>query len=304
MTVITGHLPASSQADVVRYRPLLLVLAAGKAASSLTSLGFYLFDDDVFAYLLNFLVDGFLVGVSLLLWSLAGRVGEPAAPVLKARAGARRRRETRPARVRRGDGARAVGALPRRRGPDAGGPATVDVVAALEPLPRARCRGARVARMRLGAAGLRAGCRFPGASRRAEPRGAPGLPGAIEARARRLRRDLPLLLKVLAGLGYGNDPRVRAAVGYESRCARRGTRRIRPLRRPAGAARRPRAGRRRARTATSRSSARAPAARSPRRCSPRPGSRSSCSRPGPTSTATATPRSRWRRSRRSTATAA
>ena len=55
------------------------MLAAGKAASSLTALGFYLFDDDVFAYLLNFLVDGFLVGVALLLWSLAGRVGDPAA---------------------------------------------------------------------------------------------------------------------------------------------------------------------------------------------------------------------------------
>ena len=66
--------------DVVRYRPLLLVLAAGKAASSLSTLAFFVFDEDVFAYLLNFLVDGFLVGVALLLWSLAGRVGEPAAP--------------------------------------------------------------------------------------------------------------------------------------------------------------------------------------------------------------------------------
>ena len=66
--------------DVVRYRPLLLVLAAGKAASSLSTLSFFIFDEDVFAYLLNFLVDGFLVGVALLLWSLAGRIGEPAAP--------------------------------------------------------------------------------------------------------------------------------------------------------------------------------------------------------------------------------
>jgi hypothetical protein len=79
MVVITG-ICLVVQADVVRYRPLLLVLAAGKAASSLAALGFYLFDDDVFAYLLNFLVDGFLVFVSLLLWSLAGRVGAPAAP--------------------------------------------------------------------------------------------------------------------------------------------------------------------------------------------------------------------------------
>ena len=79
MVVITG-ICLVVQADVVRYRPLLLVLAAGKAASSLAALGAYLFDDDVFAYLLNFLVDGFLVGVALLLWWLAGRVGEPAAP--------------------------------------------------------------------------------------------------------------------------------------------------------------------------------------------------------------------------------
>lgn len=78
MTVITGICLVVST-DVVRYRPLLLVLAAGKAASSLTALGFYLFDGDVFAYLLNFLVDGFLVGVALLLWSVAGRVGDPAA---------------------------------------------------------------------------------------------------------------------------------------------------------------------------------------------------------------------------------
>jgi hypothetical protein len=79
MVVITG-ICLVVQADVVRYRPLLLVLAAGKAASSLAALGAYLFDDDVFAYLLNFLVDGFLVGVALLLWALAGRVTRQPAP--------------------------------------------------------------------------------------------------------------------------------------------------------------------------------------------------------------------------------
>jgi hypothetical protein len=73
MVVITA-LCVLAQADVVRYRNLLLVLAVGKTASSLTSLGFYLFDDDVFAYLLNFLVDGSLVLVALWLWSLIGRV--------------------------------------------------------------------------------------------------------------------------------------------------------------------------------------------------------------------------------------
>ena len=79
MVVITG-ICLVCQADVVRYRSLVLLLAVGKTASSLAALGFYLFDSDVFIYLLNFLVDGFLVGVSLLLWSLTGRIGEPAAP--------------------------------------------------------------------------------------------------------------------------------------------------------------------------------------------------------------------------------
>jgi hypothetical protein len=79
MVVITG-ICLVVQLDIVRYRPLLLVLAAGKTASSLAALGFFVFDQDVFVYLLNFLVDGFLVGVSLLLWSLTGRIGRTAAP--------------------------------------------------------------------------------------------------------------------------------------------------------------------------------------------------------------------------------
>jgi hypothetical protein len=78
MAVITG-LCLVAQADPVRSRPMLLVLAAGKAASSITSLVFY-FQDDVFAYLLNGIVDGLLVGASLLLYSIAGRIGAPAAP--------------------------------------------------------------------------------------------------------------------------------------------------------------------------------------------------------------------------------
>jgi hypothetical protein len=79
MVVITG-ICLVAQADIVRYRPLLLVLAVGKTASSLGSLGFYLFDQDVFIYLLNFLVDGFLALLALWLWSLAGRVDRAAAP--------------------------------------------------------------------------------------------------------------------------------------------------------------------------------------------------------------------------------
>jgi hypothetical protein len=79
MVVIAGICLVVSL-DVVRYRPFLLVLAAGKSASSLASLGFYVWQDDVFAYLLNFIVDASLVGVALWLWVLAGRVGAPAAP--------------------------------------------------------------------------------------------------------------------------------------------------------------------------------------------------------------------------------
>jgi nitric oxide reductase large subunit len=79
MVVITG-ICLVAQMDVVRYRPLLLVLAAGKTASSLGSLAFFLIDEHVFIYLLNFLVDGFLALISLWLFSLAGRIGRPAAP--------------------------------------------------------------------------------------------------------------------------------------------------------------------------------------------------------------------------------
>ncbi|HSI80842.1 MAG TPA: hypothetical protein VK919_09350 [Solirubrobacterales bacterium] len=79
MVVIAG-ICVIAQADVVRYRPMLLVLAAGKLASSLAGLGFYIFDAPVFAYLLNFVVDGSLVAIVLALWVLAGRAPEPAAP--------------------------------------------------------------------------------------------------------------------------------------------------------------------------------------------------------------------------------
>jgi hypothetical protein len=79
MVVITG-ICLVVQMDVVRYRPLLLVLAAGKTASSLATLGFFVFDEQVFAYLLNFLLDGSLVLISLALWALIGRIGRPVEP--------------------------------------------------------------------------------------------------------------------------------------------------------------------------------------------------------------------------------
>jgi nitric oxide reductase large subunit len=79
MVVIAG-ICLVVQADVVRYRPLLLVLAAGKTASSLATLGFFLIDEPFFILLLNFLVDGFLALLSLWLWVLAGRIGRPVDP--------------------------------------------------------------------------------------------------------------------------------------------------------------------------------------------------------------------------------
>ena len=78
MVVITV-IALIAQADVRALPAVMLALAAGKAASSITSLIFFA-EDDVFAYLLNGIVDGSLVFASLLLWSLAGRVGSPAAP--------------------------------------------------------------------------------------------------------------------------------------------------------------------------------------------------------------------------------
>jgi hypothetical protein len=72
MTVISG-IAIVVATDVARHRPMLLVLAAGKAVSSLTCLVYFI-DRNVFAYLANFVVDGSLVGVALLCWLLAGRV--------------------------------------------------------------------------------------------------------------------------------------------------------------------------------------------------------------------------------------
>ena len=80
MVVITG-ICLVAQADVVRYRPLLLVLAVGKTASSLASLAFFLFDEQRL-HLPAQLPRRRLPGRSLALWlwSLAGRVGRPADP--------------------------------------------------------------------------------------------------------------------------------------------------------------------------------------------------------------------------------
>ena len=149
MVVITG-ICLVVQADVVRYRPLLLVLAAGKAASSLTALGFYLFDDDVFIYLLNFLVDGFLVGAGAVPVVARRPRRRARRALLKAPAGARGRRAADPARVRRGDGPGRRGAAPAAEHERARSREPVGA-SYLAGLPRARraARPARAARVRV-----------------------------------------------------------------------------------------------------------------------------------------------------------
>src|SRR3954452_22911151 len=59
MVVIT-FLAWIASTDVVRFRPMILALAAGKAASAISSLIYFL-EDDVFVYLMNGIVDGSLV---------------------------------------------------------------------------------------------------------------------------------------------------------------------------------------------------------------------------------------------------
>jgi hypothetical protein len=81
MTVITGLALVISR-DPRRYRPMLLVLAAGKTASSLAAGAFYAFDREVFVYLANFVVDASLVFVALGCWALLGKTDvEARAPV-------------------------------------------------------------------------------------------------------------------------------------------------------------------------------------------------------------------------------
>jgi hypothetical protein len=66
------------QLDVVRYRALMLILFIAKASSSLAALAFYLWDQNVFVYLTNFVVDGALAMLALICWKVAGNVTRPA----------------------------------------------------------------------------------------------------------------------------------------------------------------------------------------------------------------------------------
>ena len=81
MTVITG-LAVVISLEPRRYRPMLLVLAAGKTASSLAAGAFFVFDREVFIYLANFVVDASLAGIALACFALLRPVEiEARAPV-------------------------------------------------------------------------------------------------------------------------------------------------------------------------------------------------------------------------------
>jgi len=62
--------------DPRQNRTMMLLLALGKATSSLTSLWFFLTDAPVFIYLLNFIVDGSLTILVLGCWWWVGRERE------------------------------------------------------------------------------------------------------------------------------------------------------------------------------------------------------------------------------------
>jgi hypothetical protein len=75
--MVIAAICAVTQADVIRYRPFIGVLVVAKVTSSLAALGFYLFEDDAFAYLVGFIVDAPLALLAVWLWSLVGRIGRP-----------------------------------------------------------------------------------------------------------------------------------------------------------------------------------------------------------------------------------
>jgi hypothetical protein len=81
--VLVTALAYLAQRDLWRHRDLLLLLALGKATSSLTCLAFYRYSLDAFLYLANFLVDGSIALAAVVIWfvvpSLERPAGNPAA---------------------------------------------------------------------------------------------------------------------------------------------------------------------------------------------------------------------------------
>jgi hypothetical protein len=66
--VLVTALAWMAQRDLRRQRPLVALLALGKATSALTCLAFYVFSLDAFIYLANFLVDGTIAVTAMAIW--------------------------------------------------------------------------------------------------------------------------------------------------------------------------------------------------------------------------------------------
>lgn len=217
MAVITG-ICLIAQADIVRYRPLILLLAAGKAASSLTSLAFFLVQDQVFAYLLGFLVDGSLILLSLWLWALVGRVDRR--PLDAGRAGGglgRAERQT-------------LGAICAAMAPGIdGAPAAERDVAVAEPVAEflASVPPSFLLQLRLG---LRAfeWMPFPRRFSHLDQAGRERVLRRLEGSRLALKHDLLLMAKLFSTLGYTVAPEVEARIGNEIRCALPGGERPEP----------------------------------------------------------------------------
>ena len=68
--VLVTTLALQAQRDLQRHRDLLLLLALGKATSSLTCWVFYRYSLDAFIYLANFLVDGSIAVTAVTIWAM------------------------------------------------------------------------------------------------------------------------------------------------------------------------------------------------------------------------------------------
>jgi choline dehydrogenase-like flavoprotein len=207
MVVITG-LCVIAQADVVRYRPLLLLLAAGKAASSLTSLAFFLIQEHAFAYLLGFLVDGSLILVALWLYVLAGRIDRPLVTGGASRPGlgATERRTLSAVCSAMAPG---IDGLPAAElEVDACGP-VADFLGAVPP--------DLLLQLRLG---LRAfeWLPFPRRFSKLDQPARERFLVKLEGSRSSLKLDLLLMAKLFSTLGYAVTPEVQERVGYDLRC--------------------------------------------------------------------------------------
>jgi len=206
MAVITG-ICLIAQADVVRYRPLILLLAAGKAASSLTSLAFFALQGQVFAYLLGFLVDGSLIALAAWLWWLVGRVDRPLDPAGRRGLGRTERRT--------------LGAICAAMAPGVDGlPAAerdVEVAAPVAEFLRS-VPPAFLRQLRLGLLAFE-WLPFPRRFSRLDQPGRERVLQRLEASRSPLKHDLLLIGKLFSTLGYAAAPAVETRLGNEIRCA-------------------------------------------------------------------------------------